>query len=161
MSELAREEAKVERKVIKIILSGKGESLLKPNSGQAVLVHGNSICVEFKDEEAAGYRGWGWHGHVMAFNEEFGESLEYIDGIYTQWFKPRPPPSAIADAAVEPLQKEEEEKQENKGLRELIDTKDSTEARILHRNVNAASPRFASQQSLFLFHLQINQTLFK
>ncbi|TKY62248.1 hypothetical protein E2542_SST12104 [Spatholobus suberectus] len=71
----------------------------------------------------------------MALKEEFDESLEYIDGTYTQWFKPRPPLSAVADAAVEPLQKEEEEKQENKGLRELIDSKDSTEARILHRNV--------------------------
>ncbi|TKY62247.1 hypothetical protein E2542_SST12103 [Spatholobus suberectus] len=50
MSKQAREEAKVERKVIKIILNGNGESLLKPNSGQAVSVHDNSICVEFEHE---------------------------------------------------------------------------------------------------------------
>ncbi|TKY62243.1 hypothetical protein E2542_SST12099 [Spatholobus suberectus] len=78
MPDLERAEAKVDRKVIKIILSGNGESILKPNSGQAVSIHGSSICVGFKDEEATGFRAWEWHGHVMAFDEEFGENLEYI-----------------------------------------------------------------------------------
>ncbi|TKY45775.1 hypothetical protein E2542_SST30200 [Spatholobus suberectus] len=152
-SELAREEAKLEREVIKIILSGNGESLLKPNSGQAVSVRDHHICVGFQDEEASGYRVWEWHGHIMAFDDEFGYSPEYIYGNYFQWFKPRPPPAAAtadtaaAAAAAEPLEnensteEEEEEKRENQGLRELIDNKDSTEARVLHRNINAASPR--------------------
>ncbi|XP_020210928.1 uncharacterized protein LOC109795799 [Cajanus cajan] len=151
-SELMREEAKLEREVIKIILRGDGETLLKPNSGQAVSVRDHHICVGFQDEEASGYRVWEWHGHIMAFDDEFGYNPEYIYGNYFQWFKPRPSTgAAAAGAAVEALQKEneeeeeeeeEEEKQENQGLRELIDTKDSTEARILHRNINAASPRY-------------------
>ncbi|TKY45780.1 hypothetical protein E2542_SST30205 [Spatholobus suberectus] len=130
--------------VIKIILSGNGESLLKPNSGQAVSVGSNSIYMGFKDEEAFDYPTWEWQDHIMAFDDEFGENLKYIYGTYTQRLKTRPLPSAIADAADEPLEKEEEdkeeEKQENQGLKELINTKDSTEARILHRNVNTASP---------------------
>ncbi|KAL2344978.1 hypothetical protein Fmac_006263 [Flemingia macrophylla] len=152
-SELMREEAKLEREIIKIILSGDGESRLKPNSGQAVSVRDHHICVGFQDEEASSYRVWEWHGHIMAFDDEFGYNPEYIYGNYFQWFKPRAPGAAAAAAAVEALGKKEEEdeaeegeeeKQENQGLRELIDTKDSTEARILHRNINAASPRFAS-----------------
>ena len=148
-SELAREEAKLEKEVIKIILSGNGESLLKPNSGQAVSVRDHHICVGFQDEEASGYRVWEWHGHIMAFDEEFGYNPEYIYGNYFQWFKPRPggASAAVADPVVkkeEEEEEEEEEKQENQGLRELIDTKDSADARILHRNINAASPRFVS-----------------
>lgn len=148
-SELAREEAKLEREVIKIILSGEGESVLKPNSGQAVSVRDHHICVGFQDEETSGYRVWEWHGHIMAFDDEFGYNPEYIYGNYFQWFKPRPNPvaaAAVVDDVVKPLEKEEEEeeeeKQENQGLRELIDNKDSTEARILHRNINASSPRY-------------------
>ncbi|RDY04558.1 hypothetical protein CR513_11701, partial [Mucuna pruriens] len=147
-SELAREEAKLEREVIKIILGGNAESLLKPNSGQAVSVRDHHICVGFQDEEASGYRVWEWHGHIMAYDEEFGYNPEYIYGNYFQWFKPRPPPPppAAAPVPVEPLQEKEEEKLDNQGLRDLIDNKDSTEARILHRNVNAASPRLKSQE---------------
>ncbi|KAG2405987.1 uncharacterized protein HKW66_Vig0052420 [Vigna angularis] len=144
-SELVREEAKLEKEVIKIILSGNGESLLKPNSGQAVSVRDHHICVGFQDEEASGYRVWEWHGHIMAFDEEFGYNPEYIYGNYFQWFKPRPgcASAAVADPVVkkEEEEEEEEEKQENQGLRELIETKDSADARILHRNINAASPR--------------------
>lgn len=144
-SELAREEAKLEREVIKIVLSGNGESVLKPNSGQAVSVRDHHICVGFQDEEDSGYRVWEWHGHIMSFDEEFGYNPEYIYGNYFQWFKARPSSvAAVADAVVEKEEEEEEdeEKQENQGLRELIDNKDSADARILHRNINAACPRF-------------------
>jgi len=154
-SELAREEAKLEKEVIKIILSGNGESLLKPNSGQAVSVRDHHICVGFQDEEASGYRVWEWHGHIMAFDEEFGYNPEYIYGNYFQWFKPRPggASAAVADPVVKKEEEEEEEeKQENQGLRDLIETKDSADARILHRNINAASPRFVSIY-LFFMHL--------
>ncbi|XP_027352317.1 uncharacterized protein LOC113863096 [Abrus precatorius] len=138
-SELAKEEAKLERELIKIILSGNADSL-KPNSGQAVSVRDHHICVGFQEEEGSDYRVWEWHGHVMVFDEEHGYSPEYIYGNYFQRLKPKPPPppsAADADASLE-----KEEKQENQGLRELIDTKDSTDARILHRNINAGSPRY-------------------
>ncbi|TKY62245.1 hypothetical protein E2542_SST12101 [Spatholobus suberectus] len=114
-------------------------------TGQAVSVGSNSIYMGFKDEEAFDYPTWEWQDHVMAFDDEFGENLKYMYGTYTQRLKTRPLPSAVADASDEPLEKEEEDKQEekldNQGLKELINTKDSTKARILHRNVNTASPR--------------------
>lgn len=154
-SELAREEAKLEREVIKIILSGNGESVLMPNSGQAVSVRDHHICVGFQDEEGSGYRVWEWHGHIMAFDEEFGYNPEYIYGNYFQWFKARPfSVAAVADARadVEKEEEEEEEKLENQGLRELIDSKDSADARILHRNINAASPRFVFVTTILFFY---------
>ncbi|KAK7336977.1 hypothetical protein VNO77_17531 [Canavalia gladiata] len=141
-SELAKEEAKLEREVIKIILSGNSDSL-KPNSGQAVSVRDHHICVGFQEEEGSDYRVWEWHGHVMVFDDEFGYTPEYIYGNYFQRLKPKPspspsppPPPAAADASLV-----KEEKPDNLGLRELIDTKDSSDARILHRNINAGSPR--------------------
>ncbi|XP_022631559.1 uncharacterized protein LOC106776672 [Vigna radiata var. radiata] len=101
-SELARKEAKLEKEVIKIILSGNNQSPLKPNSGQAVSVRDHHICVGFQDEEASGYRVWEWHDHIMAFDEEFDYNPEYVYGNYFQWFKPRPgcASAVVADHVV-------------------------------------------------------------
>ncbi|KAK7284222.1 hypothetical protein RJT34_18964 [Clitoria ternatea] len=140
-SELAKEEAKLEREIVKIILSGKSDSL-KPNSGQAVSVLDHHICVGFQEEEGSDYRVWEWHGHVMVFDEENGYSPEYIYGNYFQRLMPKKPSGGGGGGSGV----EKEEKLENLGLRELIDTKDSTEARIIHRNINAGSPSQARQR---------------
>ena len=90
--------------------------------------------------EGGGTAGGGVAGGGVAGG---GYNPEYIYGNYFQWFKARPfSVAAVADARadVEKEEEEEEEKLENQGLRELIDSKDSADARILHRNINAASP---------------------
>ena len=139
-SQLAKEESKLEREIIKVILSGNTDSL-KPNSGQAVTVRDHHICVGFHEEKGSDYRVWEWHGHIMMFDEEHGYSPEYIYGNYFERLVPR----ANGNVKVEQEEEEEEKEEEkagNLGLRELIDSKESSGGRILHRNINAGSPRF-------------------
>ncbi|OVA03539.1 hypothetical protein BVC80_1651g43 [Macleaya cordata] len=139
-TQLAKEESKLEKDIIRIILSGNTETL-KPNSGQAVTVGEHHICVGFHQETGSDYRVWEWHGHIMLFDEENGYTPEYIYGNYFE--RPQVKVSSVV-AAKEEKQEEEEEKEEkvgNLGLRELIDGGDSITGRILHRNMNAGSPR--------------------
>ncbi|MED6111000.1 hypothetical protein PIB30_048329 [Stylosanthes scabra] len=156
-SQLAKEESRLEREIIKVILSGTTDSL-KPNSGQAVTVRDHHICVGFHEEKGSDYRVWEWHGHIMLFDDEHGYSPEYIYGNYFERLVPgtnRPGCGVGAPVKKEEEEEEEEEDDEkeeeksgNLGLRELIDSndssdsKDSSGSRILHRNINAGSPRY-------------------
>ncbi|CAL2267975.1 unnamed protein product [Prunus armeniaca] len=141
-TQLAKEESKLEKDIIRVILSGKTDSL-KPNSGQAVTIGEHHICVGFHEETGSDYRVWEWHGHIMLFDEENGYTPEYIYGNYFERLigKAR---TGSSGARVEEEAKEEEEDKEqvgNLGLRELIDGGDSSQGRILHRNINAGSSR--------------------
>ncbi|XP_061341493.1 uncharacterized protein LOC133287824 [Gastrolobium bilobum] len=141
-SELAKEESKLEREIVQVILSGNADSL-KPNSGQAVSIRDHHICVGFQEEEGSDYRVWEWHGHIMMFDEEHGYSPEYIYGNYFQRLMPKPAGSSGSGSGGGGVDENPvEQKVGNLGLRELIDTKDSTGGRILHRNINAGSPRY-------------------
>lgn len=148
-TQLAKEEAKLEKDVIKTILSGNIETL-KPNSGQAVTIGDHHICVGFHRESGSDYRVWEWHGHVMLFDEENGYTPEYIYGNYFERVKGEVVGVEKSDEGDKngesekgDDEKEEEEKVGNLGLRELIGLGDSGSGRILHRNLNAGSPRFA------------------
>lgn len=131
---LAKEESKLEKDIIKIILSKKIESL-KPNSGQAVTIGENYVCVGFHEEPDSGYRVWEWHGHVMLFDEENGSIPEYIYGNYFE---------RVSGKVGGDVKKEEGDGEVGNvgGLKELIEQGDSSSSRILHRNVNAGSLRF-------------------
>lgn len=132
-TQLAKEESKLEREIIKLILSGKGDSL-KPNSGQAVTIGEHHICVGIHEETGSDYRVWEWHGHIMLFDEENGYAPEYIYGNYFE--------RLLGKVYKEEEEEKEEKKMATLGLRELIDGGDSGGAHILHRNINAGSPRF-------------------
>ncbi|KAI6675031.1 hypothetical protein NL676_002937 [Syzygium grande] len=142
-SRLAREEARLEREIVKVVLSGKTDSL-KPNSGQAVTIGEHHICVGFHEETGSDYRVWEWHGHIMLFDDENGYSPEYIYGNYFERLKSKA--RDVKEEEEEEEEEEVEEKQEEKvanlGLRELIDGGDSGGGRILHRNLNGALPGF-------------------
>ncbi|CAL9002489.1 unnamed protein product [Prunus brigantina] len=146
-TQLAKEESKLEKDIIRVILSGKIDSL-KPNSGQAVTIGEHHICVGFHEETGSDYRVWEWHGHIMLFDEENGYTPEYIYGNYFERLFERLIGKARTGSSgvrVEEEAKEEEEDKEqvgNLGLRELIDGGDSGQGRILHRNINAGSSRF-------------------
>ncbi|XP_027070826.1 uncharacterized protein [Coffea arabica] len=145
-TQLAKEESKLEKEIIRTILSGKTE-ILKPNSGQAVTVGEHHICVGFHEDTDSDYRVWEWHGHIMLFDEENGYTPEYIYGNYFERVnkklmkdKKKKNEEANADARDQKSD-DKEEKVSNLGLRELIDSGDSCTGRILHRNMNAGSPR--------------------
>ncbi|KAG5550131.1 hypothetical protein RHGRI_015173 [Rhododendron griersonianum] len=134
-TQLAKEESKLEKAIIRTILSGKTDTL-KPNSGQAVTVNEHHICVGFHRDAGSEYRVWEWHGHVMLFDEENGYSPEYIYGNYFE---------VVKGDKVSVGNDDDDEKVEEKigslGLRELIGSGDSGSGRVVHRNVNAGSPR--------------------
>ncbi|CAN8254625.1 unnamed protein product [Cochlearia groenlandica] len=136
---LEREESKLEKELIRVIVSGRIDSL-KPNSGQAVTVNEHHICVGFHEEEESDYRVWEWHGHIMLFDEENGYTPEYIYGNYFQ----RLP----VNVKEKKKKKEEEEKEEeevvveNLGLKELIDGGEADRGRVIHRNINIGASRF-------------------
>eukprot|EP00261_Vitis_vinifera_P036108 XP_019077351.1 PREDICTED: uncharacterized protein LOC100253357 isoform X1 [Vitis vinifera] len=134
-TQLAKEESKLEKEIIRIILSGNIQSL-KPNSGQAVTIGEHHICVGFHEETGSDYRVWEWHGHIMLFDEENGYTPEYIYGNYFE----RVPVKAAAKVGGE----EKDEKVGNMGLRELIESGDSGSSRIIHRNMNSGSPRLSA-----------------
>ncbi|KAK9920713.1 hypothetical protein M0R45_029259 [Rubus argutus] len=146
-TQLAKEESKLEREIIRVILSGKTDSL-KPNSGQAVTIGEHHICVGFHEETGSDYRVWEWHGHIMLFDEENGYTPEYIYGNYFERLigKARGDGGGGSDVRAEEAKEEEAEEEEEKekvgnlGLRELIDGgDDSGQARIVHRNIHAGS----------------------
>uniref|UniRef100_M4FFD6 Uncharacterized protein n=1 Tax=Brassica campestris TaxID=3711 RepID=M4FFD6_BRACM len=135
---LEREEAKLEKELIRVIVSGRIDSL-KPNSGQAVTVNEHHICVGFHEDEESDYRVWEWHGHIMLFDEENGYTPEYIYGNYFE----RLPVKLLPSRGVGKEVKEEVEEVESLGgLRELIDGGDGDRGRVLHRIVNIGSSRF-------------------
>ncbi|XVE96833.1 hypothetical protein REPUB_Repub02eG0257100 [Reevesia pubescens] len=138
-TQLAKEESKLEKEIIHIILSGKADPL-KPNSGQAVTINDHHICITFHEEKGSDYRVWEWHGHIMLFDEENGYTPEYIYGNYFERLQGKPSMTRVKEEKEE--EEEEEEKVGNLGLRELIDGgADSGSGRILHRNIYAGSPR--------------------
>jgi hypothetical protein len=47
---LAREEAKLEKEIVRMVLAGKAEEKLKPNSGQSVAIGDHHLCVGFHNE---------------------------------------------------------------------------------------------------------------
>lgn len=136
---LAKEESKLEKEIIRRILTGKADSL-KPNSGDAVTVGEHHICVGFHEEPGSDYRVWEWHGHIMLLDEENGYTPEYIYGNYFEWVAAK---ERTGRAAVDENDKEEEEKETggDVGLRGLISDVDLTNGRIVRRNLNVGSPR--------------------
>ena len=131
-TQLAKEESKLEKEIIRIIISGNIQSL-NPNSGQAVTIGEHHICVGFHEETGSDYRVWEWHGHIMLFDEENGYTPEYIYGNYFE----RVPVKAATKVGGE----EKDEKVGNMGLKELIKSGDSGSSRIIHRNMNPDSTR--------------------
>ncbi|KAJ0983967.1 hypothetical protein J5N97_002323 [Dioscorea zingiberensis] len=86
---LGREEARLEREVIRIVHSSDADRLLKPNSGQSVAIGDHNICVATHDEPGSDYRVWEWHGHIMFFDDENGYGAEYIYGNYFERLQER------------------------------------------------------------------------
>lgn len=143
-TELAREESRLEKEIVRTILSGEIEKL-KPNSGQAIAIGEHHICVGFQEEAGSDYRVWEWHGHIMLFDEENGYTPEYIYGNY---FERVGAARRILKKTVnkwsggdddDEKEKEKEEKVGNVGLKELIEGGISGNGRVLHRNMNANS----------------------
>eukprot|EP00262_Sarcandra_glabra_P022092 TRINITY_DN961_c0_g4_i2.p1 TRINITY_DN961_c0_g4~~TRINITY_DN961_c0_g4_i2.p1 ORF type:complete len:210 (-),score=39.73 TRINITY_DN961_c0_g4_i2:200-829(-) len=134
---LAREESKLEKEIIRIILTGNTDSL-KPNSGQAVTISGeHHVCVGYHVEAGSDYRVWEWHGHIMLFDEENGYNPEYIYGNYFE---------RVQIKGDDEKGEAREKEVGNLGLRELIGegvgNGDSSNSRILRRrNMSAGSPR--------------------
>ncbi|KAH6762434.1 hypothetical protein C2S52_019867 [Perilla frutescens var. hirtella] len=139
-TQLAKEESKLEKEIVRTILSGEIEKL-KPNSGQAITIGEHHICVGFQEETGSDYRVWEWHGHIMLFDEENGYTPEYIYGNYFERVgaPKRKLKTTVKKGSVgdDDDEKEKEEKVGNVGLKELIEGEDSGSGRVLHRNLNA------------------------
>ncbi|OMO79434.1 hypothetical protein COLO4_24433 [Corchorus olitorius] len=88
-TQFANEDSKLEKEIIKVILSGKTDSW-KPISGQAVTINGHHICITFYEEKGSDYRVWEWHGHIMWSDEENGYSPGYIYGNYFERLQGKP-----------------------------------------------------------------------
>lgn len=140
-TKLSQEEAKLEKEIIRTIITGKSETL-QPNSGQAVTIGEHHICVGFHEDPDSDYRVWEWHGHIMLFDDEDGYSPEYIYGNYFERLKVKSGPSASAAAPVQKAEEKEEKPSGYMGLKELVEGIVSGGGRILHRNVISGSPRF-------------------
>ncbi|XP_004493897.1 uncharacterized protein [Cicer arietinum] len=130
------EETRLEAEIIRRILTGRADTM-KPNSGEAIPIRENSVCVGCHEDEDGEYLVWEWHGHIMCYTDERGFAPEYVYGNYFQKL-------ATIERVGEPTKSENvAETTGNQGLRDLIgDTLSTTPARILHRNVNAGSSRF-------------------
>lgn len=138
-SQLSREESRLEKQIIRTILTGKIDSL-KPNSGQAITIGEHHICVGFHEDPGTDYRVWEWHGHIMLFDEENGYTPEYIYGNYFEKVSAKLTTKKKKEDVEDDVEKEE--KVGNLGLKELIESGESnSEGRILRRNMNAGSPR--------------------
>ncbi|KAJ8631677.1 hypothetical protein MRB53_025000 [Persea americana] len=131
---LAKEESKLEKEIIRRILTGKADSL-KPNSGDAVTVGEHHICVGFHEEPGSDYRVWEWHGHIMLLDEENGYTPEYIYGNYFERVAAKERTGRAAE------DEEEKDTGGDVGLRGLIADGDLTNGRIVRRNLNVGSPR--------------------
>jgi hypothetical protein len=110
---LSREETKLEKEIVRMVLAGDADDALKPNSGQSVAVGDHHVCVGFHDDAGGEYRVWEWHGHVMLFDDDDGYSAEYIYGNHFE-------PLAAATARAKQKDKEKREKDLTSGLRDLI-----------------------------------------
>lgn len=132
---LAREEAMLEKEIVRMVLCGEAEEKLKPNSGQSVPIGDHHLCVGFHDEAGGEYRVWEWHGHVMLFDDEDGYSAEYIYGNHFE-------PLAAATARAKKKEKEKREKDLSMGLRDLVvDTDDGGNGRRSKENRSSGGPR--------------------
>ncbi|XP_019161482.1 PREDICTED: uncharacterized protein LOC109158116 isoform X2 [Ipomoea nil] len=113
----AREASRLKKEIIRIILSGKTDSL-RPNSGWAATIGEHKICVWFCDRSEPGFRVWDWHGSIMLFDDVDGYTSEHILGKYYE--------RLTAEAMAKKKQTEEEEKVAEKfgnlGVRELIES---------------------------------------
>ncbi|KMZ67215.1 hypothetical protein ZOSMA_271G00130 [Zostera marina] len=150
---LEKEEAKLEREIIRIVHSGSADEALKPNSGQSVAIGEHHICVGFhQDPGTADHRVWEWHGHVMLFDEENGYSPEYVYGNYFERLPKNPKGVDVVDEEEEEEDPEEEGEEEEReidgvkssGLKDLIgDGKEECSGgRVIHRNfLNTGSTR--------------------
>lgn len=136
---IAKEEAKLEREIIRIIRAGNAEEALKANSGQSVSVGEHNICVGVHEEAAGNYRVWEWHGHIMMFDEEDGFNAEYVYGNHFERLPDKKGKHGKEEGDVE---EEAEPRGGTSGLKDLIgDLKDSSangKGRVLHRNFLAA-----------------------
>ncbi|KAF0904222.1 hypothetical protein E2562_032997 [Oryza meyeriana var. granulata] len=162
---LAREEAKLEKEIVRLVLAGEADEALKPNSGQSVAVGDHHVCIGFHDETGGEYRVWEWHGHVMIFDDEDGYSAEYIYGNHFE-------PLAAATARAKKKEKEKREKELSSGLRDLIvgdggganGSKENGKGgapRVVRRNVvnaPAAPARLATDYDLF-HHISFSPSL--
>lgn len=148
-SQLAKEESKLEKEIIRTIHSGNTDSL-KPNSGQALTIGEHHICVGFHEDSESDYRVWEWHGHIILFDEENGYNPEYIYGNYFERLAAKP--NMKKKQSEEKQVEKEVEKVGNMGLKELIESSESnSETRILRRNINAGSSNFISGMSSIVF----------
>ncbi|GER28628.1 hypothetical protein STAS_04433 [Striga asiatica] len=158
-TQLSREESRLEKEIVRTILSGEIEKL-KPNSGQAVTIGEHHICVGFQEEIGSDYRVWEWHGHIMLFDEENGYTPEYIYGNYFERLGAGKRKITSEDKKKRSVddddeKAEEAEKVTNGGLKELIESGESGSGLILHRNMNAksGSPRFSQYYASMSRHL--------
>ncbi|KAL3839568.1 hypothetical protein ACJIZ3_024159 [Penstemon smallii] len=119
---LAREESRLEKEIVRTILSGEIEKL-KPNSGQAVTIGEHHICVGFHEAIGSDYRVWEWHGHIMLIDEENGYTMEYIYGNYLE-----------RKREMKTKKNNENVKEGNVGLKELFGCGEKGSGNILHRN---------------------------
>ncbi|WCJ18097.1 hypothetical protein M5689_000473 [Euphorbia peplus] len=142
-TELVKEESKLEKEIVRVIVSGKADSL-KPNSGQAITIGDHHVCVGFHEDKGSDYRVWEWHGHIMVVDEDNEYTAEYIYGNYFERLQVKSGVQTEVKKEMKEVKEEEEDTEEEKtgnlGLRELIDGGDSGGARIVHRNINAGSP---------------------
>ncbi|URD89246.1 actin-depolymerizing factor [Musa troglodytarum] len=139
---LAKEEAKLEKEIVRIVHSGDAVEALKANSGQSVAIGDHNICVAVHEEAGSEYRVWEWHGHIMLFDEENGYSAEYIYGNYFERLPEKKKKGRKQDDDDDADEDGEDmiriKAGGNSGLRDLIqDSKDSIgngAGRVLHRN---------------------------
>ncbi|XP_077215506.1 uncharacterized protein LOC143850083 [Tasmannia lanceolata] len=80
---LANEEWKLEKENIRIIDSGKTETL-NPNSPQGVTIRDHHIYIAFCDEWDLDHQVWQWHGHIILFDDQNGYMCEYFYGHYDE-----------------------------------------------------------------------------
>ncbi|KAJ3682754.1 hypothetical protein LUZ60_012981 [Juncus effusus] len=119
---LNKEEAKLEKEIVRIVQAGEANEVLKPNSGQSVSIGDHNICVGFHVDKESEYRVWEWHGHIMLFDDEEGYTAEYIYGNYFERL------------AGGNKSNNNEEKDSVSGLRDLINSANGSNGRVLHRN---------------------------
>ncbi|OVA18288.1 hypothetical protein BVC80_1835g724 [Macleaya cordata] len=123
---LAKEELKLEREIIRIIQTGKSETL-QPNSRQSVVINEHHICVSCHDDTDPDYRVWEWHGHIMFYDPEDGFSPEYVYGNYFE-------KTLLKELADEVYEEENAEEGLSLGIRDLINGGSSFGGRILRRD---------------------------
>ncbi|CAA6656828.1 unnamed protein product [Spirodela intermedia] len=146
---LSREEAKLEKEIIRIVRSGRAAEVLLPNSGQSVSIGDHNICIGHHEEPGSEYRVWEWHGHIMLFDDENGFSPEYVYGNY---FESIPAPAREKEITAAPAAaggKEgqkggKDESAKSSGLRYLIVGEENLPGedcrRVLHRNFLSSGP---------------------